>query len=221
MRRILLEIEYTGTNYAGWQRRQTVWPAAGAEETLSRASGRQSRTGASRTGRGRFPLGQAVPLHSPCSNPPTSSPLYQPHAPAGSSSRTRDGMCRPPCFTPVHDCGKRTPTLIVDRHGSPSCATRTLRVLPPIVWRRVVWPAARSLVPDFAAFQATGGTARTLSAPSQGGAVACGKRADLPDRRRRVLVQHGADHRGYADRDRSRQAGHGRVPAGIFLPKPA
>lgn len=165
MRRILLEIEYDGTNYAGWQRQTNGLAVQQVlEEALSRACGETiAVTGASRTDAGVHALGQAVHFDTACSIPPDKFPFVL-NTMLPPDIRAHAGREVPPGFhARFMTCGKRyTYRMIVDRHGSAILRNTHLRVLPPVDLEKM--RLACGTLPgthDFAAFQASGGTART------------------------------------------------------------
>ena len=77
MRRMLLTVEYDGTNYAGWQRQLNGLAVQQVlEEALSRACGAPiAITGASRTDAGVHARGQALHFDTESSIPPEKYPF--------------------------------------------------------------------------------------------------------------------------------------------------
>lgn len=165
LKRILLSVEYDGTNYAGWQRQQNGLAVQQAlEEALSRACGeRITVTGSSRTDAGVHALAQQVHFDTGCSIPPDKFPFVL-NTMLPPDIRVHTGREVPGDFhARFLSCGKTyTYRILNRRHGS-------------ALYRNLCWhvpvpldvSAMRESLPallgthDFAAFQAAGGTAKT------------------------------------------------------------
>ncbi|MBR4081649.1 MAG: tRNA pseudouridine(38-40) synthase TruA [Clostridia bacterium] len=165
MKRILLTVEYDGTNYAGWQRQINGLAVQQVlEETLEKATGEHIVvTGASRTDAGVHALGQAVCFNTESSIPPEKFPFVL-NTMLPRDIRVHTGRQVPEGFhARFMTCGKRyTYRIINSRHGSAIRRLSHVHVPVPLD----VMPmerAAQTLLGthDFAAFQAAGGTAKT------------------------------------------------------------
>ena len=165
MKRILLTVEYDGTNYAGWQRQINGLAVQQVlEEALSAATReRIVVTGASRTDAGVHALGQAVHFDTESSIPPEKFPFVL-NTILPRDVRVLTGREVPADFhARFMTCGKQyTYRIINTRHGSAIRRNTHVHVpvaldLPPMQ------RAAQALLGkhDFAAFQASGGTAKT------------------------------------------------------------
>ena len=165
MKRILLTVEYDGTNYAGWQRQLNGLAVQQVlEEALSQATHeRIVVTGASRTDAGVHALGQAVHFDTESSIPPEKFPFVL-NTMLPRDVRVLTGREVPADFhARFMTCGKQyTYRIINTRHGSAIRRNTHVHVpvaldLPPMQ------RAAQTLLGkhDFAAFQASGGTAKT------------------------------------------------------------
>lgn len=165
MRRILLTIEYDGTAYSGWQRQQNGLAVQQVvEEALSRATGEKIViTGASRTDAGVHALGQAAHFDTASSIPPEKYPFVL-NTMLPRDIRVQSGREVPPGFhARFMTCGKRyTYRIINSRHGS--ALRRNSHAHVPVA---LDVQAMRDALPlllgthDFAAYQASGGTAKT------------------------------------------------------------
>lgn len=165
MKRVLLSVEYDGTNYAGWQRQSNGLAVQQVlEEALSRACGETvAATGSSRTDAGVHALAQQVHFDTASSIPPDKFPFVL-NTMLPPDIRVQSGRQVPADFhARFLACGKTyTYRILNRRHG---CA----------LLRNVCWhvPVPLDLTPmrkalsdlpgahDFAAFQAAGGTAKT------------------------------------------------------------
>ena len=165
MKRILITVEYDGTGYSGWQRQLNGLAVQQVlEEALERATGqRVVVTGASRTDAGVHALGQAVHFDTPSSIPPEKYPFVL-NTMLPRDIRVLTGREVPADFhARFMTCGKQyTYRMIHTRHGSAIRRNTHVHVplpLDPAPMRR----AALTLLGkhDFAAFQASGGTAKT------------------------------------------------------------
>lgn len=165
MKRILLTVEYDGTNYSGWQRQLNGLAVQQVlEEALSRATGESIVvTGASRTDAGVHALGQAVHFDTASSIPPEKYPFVL-NTMLPRDVRVLTSREVPPDFhARFMTCGKQyTYRMINTRHGS--AIRRNTHVHVPLVLDLApMQRAAMTLLGthDFAAFQASGGTAKT------------------------------------------------------------
>lgn len=164
-KRVLLTVEYDGTNYAGWQRQSNGLAVQQVlEEALEKACGTFIRvTGASRTDAGVHALGQAVMFDTTSTIPADRFPFVL-NTMLPPDVRVQTGREVPHGFHPrFMTAGKRyTYRIINRRHGSALMRNTHLHVPLPLddgLMRR----AAQDLLGthDFAAFQASGGTAKT------------------------------------------------------------
>ena len=165
MRRILLTVEYDGTNYAGWQRQINGLAVQQVlEEALTKATHEPIViTGASRTDAGVHALGQAVHFDTASSIPPEKYPFVL-NTMLPRDVRVLTGREVPPDFhARFMTCGKQyTYRIINTRHGS--AIRRNTHVHVPVPLELApMQRAAQTLLGqhDFAAFQASGGTAKT------------------------------------------------------------
>lgn len=165
MRRILLTVEYDGTNYAGWQRQCNGLAVQQVlEETLARACGeRIAVTGASRTDAGVHALGQAVHFDTATRIPPEKFPFVL-NTMLPPDIRVHTGREVPPDFhARFMTCGKTyTYRILNSRHGTAIRRHTHVHVPVPLSLEPMQRAAAQLLgTHDFAAFQASGGTAKT------------------------------------------------------------
>ncbi len=165
MKRILLTLEYDGTNYSGWQRQYNGLAVQQVlEEALSAACREKiAVTGASRTDAGVHALGQAAHFDTNCGIPPEKFPFVL-NTMLPPDIRVHTGRQVPPDFhARFMTGGKRyTYRIINSRHGS--ALKRNTHVHVPVPLDETTMArAAETLLGehDFAAFQASGGTART------------------------------------------------------------
>lgn len=165
MKRILLTVEYDGTAYAGWQRQLNGLAVQQVlEEALHRATGESiTVTGASRTDAGVHALGQAVHFDTASSIPPEKYPFVL-NTMLPRDVRLLSGREVPPDFhARFMTCGKQyTYRIINSRHGS-AIRRNTHTHVPVPLDMAPMERAAQTLLGrhDFAAFQASGGTAKT------------------------------------------------------------
>ena len=165
MSRILLTVEYDGTNYAGWQRQLNGLAVQQVlEEALSRACGETiTVTGASRTDAGVHALGQRVHFDTASRIPPEKYPFVL-NTLLPPDIRVHAGQAVPPDFhARFLAAGKRyTYRIVNSRHGSALLRHTHVHVPVPldIGLMRASLPALTG-THDFAAFQAAGGTAKT------------------------------------------------------------
>ena len=165
MRRILLTLEYDGTAYSGWQRQYNGLAVQQVlEEALAQATGETiAVTGASRTDAGVHARGQAAHFDTGSTIPPEKYPFVL-NTMLPRDIRVQTGREVPPDFhARFMTCGKRyTYRIDNSRHGSALLRLTQAHVPVPldIVPMR---QAARTLLGqhDFAAYQASGGTAKT------------------------------------------------------------
>lgn len=165
LRRILLTIEYDGTNYSGWQRQYNGLAVQQViEEALTRACGESiTVTGASRTDAGVHALGQACHFDTHSCIPPEKYPFVL-NTMLPRDIRVHTGREVPLAFHARFMTGRKRYTyrIINSRHGSAIRRNTHVHVPVPLEiepMRR----AAQTLLGqhDFAAFQASGGTAKT------------------------------------------------------------
>lgn len=165
MQRILIAIEYDGTNYAGWQRQLNGLAVQQVvEEALSRACGETIViTGASRTDAGVHALGQMAHFDTNSRIPPEKYPFVL-NTMLPRDVRVWRGQAVPDGFhARFMTCGKLyTYRIINSRHGS-ALHRNTHAHVPVPLDADAMHAAAQSLLGkhDFAAFQAAGGTAKT------------------------------------------------------------
>ena len=165
LRRILLTVEYDGTNYSGWQRQYNGLAVQQVvEEALTRACGETIVvTGASRTDAGVHALGQAFHFDTHSRIPPEKYPFVL-NTMLPRDIRVHTGREVPFEFHARFMTGRKRYTyrIINSRHGSGIRRNTHVHVPVPLdiePMRR----AAQTLLGkhDFAAFQASGGTAKT------------------------------------------------------------
>lgn len=165
MKKLFLTVEYDGTAYSGWQR-QINGPSVQQtlEEALSSACGHDVRiTGASRTDAGVHALAQAFCFDTGCTIPPDKFPFVLNNM-LPPDIRVHSGREVPPAFHPRFlACGKTyTYRICNSRHGT--AIRRNTHFHVPVPLDDSLMREALSLLPgthDFAAFQASGGTAKT------------------------------------------------------------
>lgn len=165
MKRILLTLEYDGTNYSGWQRQYNGLAVQQVlEEALSAACREKiAVTGASRTDAGVHALGQAAHFDTNCGIPPEKFPFVL-NTMLPPDIRVHTGRQVPPDFhARFMTGGKRyTYRIINSRHGS--ALKRNTHVHVPVPLDEAAMARAVETLlgeHDFAAFQASGGTAKT------------------------------------------------------------
>ena len=165
MKKILLTVEYDGTAYAGWQRQLNGLAVQQVlEEALSAACGHPvTVTGASRTDAGVHALAQKAHFETDSSIPPEKYPFVLNNL-LPPDIRVQQGQAVPPAFHARFLSAGKTYTyrILNSRHAS---------ALRRNTWAHV--PVPLSLAPmleavadlpgthDFAAFQASGGAAKT------------------------------------------------------------
>lgn len=165
LRRMLLTVEYDGTAYSGWQRQYNGLAVQQVlEETLTRACGEKiAITGASRTDAGVHALGQACHFDTHSAIPPHKYPFVL-NTMLPRDIRVHTGREVPPDFHARFMTGGKTYTyrIINSRHGSALKRNTHLHVPVPLDTAPME-RAAQTLLGqhDFAAFQASGGTAKT------------------------------------------------------------
>lgn len=165
MKRILLTVEYDGTNYAGWQRQINGLAVQQVlEEALARATHEQIVvTGASRTDAGVHARGQAVHFDTASSIPPEKYPFVL-NTMLPRDVRVLTGREVPAGFhARFMTCGKQyTYRIVNSRHGS-ALRRNSHAHVPLDLDEAAMERAAQTLLGthDFAAFQASGGTAKT------------------------------------------------------------
>lgn len=165
MKRILLTVEYDGTAYAGWQRQLNGLAVQQVlEEALHRATDEViTVTGASRTDAGVHAHGQAVHFDTVSSIPPEKYPFVL-NTMLPRDIRALSGRQVPADFhARFMTCGKQyTYRIINSRHGS-AIRRNTHTHVPVPLDVPPMERAAQTLLGkhDFAAFQASGGTAKT------------------------------------------------------------
>ena len=162
---MLLTVEYDGTAYSGWQRQYNGLAVQQVlEETLTRACGEKiAITGASRTDAGVHALGQACHFDTHSAIPPHKYPFVL-NTMLPRDIRVHTGREVPPDFHARFMTGGKTYTyrIINSRHGSALKRNTHLHVPVPLDTAPME-RAAQTLLGqhDFAAFQASGGTAKT------------------------------------------------------------
>ena len=165
MKRILLTVEYDGTNYAGWQRQLNGLAVQQVlEETLQKATKeRIVVTGASRTDAGVHALGQAVHFDTESRIPPEKYPFVL-NTMLPRDVRVHTGREVPEGFhARFMTCGKRYTYRIVNSRHASAIRRNTHVHVPLPLDLAPMQEAAKQLLGthDFAAFQAAGGTAKT------------------------------------------------------------
>ncbi|MBQ9251227.1 MAG: tRNA pseudouridine(38-40) synthase TruA [Clostridia bacterium] len=166
MKRILLSVEYDGTNYAGWQRQSNGLAVQQVlEEALARATGVPSLTvtGSSRTDAGVHALAQQVHFDTESSIPPEKYPFVL-NTQLPPDIRVKTGREVPQDFhARFLSCGKTyTYRILNSRHGS--ALYRNLCWHVPVPLDTAAMEASLPALlgtHDFSAFQAAGGTAKT------------------------------------------------------------
>ena len=165
LKRMLLTVEYDGTAYSGWQRQYNGLAVQQVlEEALTRACGEKiAITGASRTDAGVHALGQACHFDTHSAIPPHKYPFVL-NTMLPRDIRVHTGREVPPDFHARFLTGGKTYTyrIINSRHGSALRRNTHLHVPVPLDIAPME-RAAQTLLGqhDFAAFQASGGTAKT------------------------------------------------------------
>ena len=165
MKRVLLSVEYDGTNYAGWQRQSNGLAVQQVlEKALSEACGEPvSATGSSRTDAGVHALAQQVHFDTASSIPPEKFPFVL-NTVLPPDIRVQSGREVPADFhARFLSCGKTyTYRILNRRHGS--ALLRNVSWHVPVPLDLPAMRNALSALPgthDFAAFQAAGGAAKT------------------------------------------------------------
>ena len=164
-RRILLTIEYDGTAYSGWQRQYNGLAVQQLiEEALTRATGEAiTITGASRTDAGVHALGQCAHFDTSSRIPPEKYPFVL-NTMLPRDIRVQAGREVPDGFhARFMTCGKRyTYRILNSRHGS-AIRRNTFAHVPIPLDLDAMRQALPTLLGthDFAAYQASGGTAKT------------------------------------------------------------
>lgn len=165
MKRILLTVEYDGTNYAGWQRQINGLAVQQVlEEALQKATKeRIVVTGASRTDAGVHALGQAVHFDTESRIPPEKYPFVL-NTMLPRDVRVHTGREVPEGFhARFMTCGKRYTYRIVNSRHASAIRRNTHVHVPLLLDLAPMQEAAKQLLGthDYAAFQAAGGTAKT------------------------------------------------------------
>ena len=165
MKRILLTVEYDGTNYAGWQRQINGLAVQQVlEEALQKATKeRIVVTGASRTDAGVHALGQAVHFDTESRIPPEKYPFVL-NTMLPRDVRVHTGREVPEGFhARFMTCGKRYTYRIVNSRHASAIRRNTHVHVPLPLDLAPMQEAAKQLLGthDYAAFQAAGGTAKT------------------------------------------------------------
>ena len=165
MKRILLTVEYDGTNYAGWQRQINGFAVQQVlEEALQKATKeRIVVTGASRTDAGVHALGQAVHFDTESRIPPEKYPFVL-NTMLPRDVRVHAGREVPEGFhARFMTCGKRYTYRIVNSRHASAIRRNTHVHVPLPLDLAPMQEAAKQLLGthDYAAFQAAGGTAKT------------------------------------------------------------
>lgn len=165
MKRILLTCEYDGTSYVGWQRQINGLSVQQVlEETLSSCCHEDIQvTGSSRTDAGVHAKGQMVHFDTSSSIPPEKFPFVL-NTMLPPDIRIQSGREVPPAFhARFLSCGKLyTYRMINNAHGSALWRLRAVHVPVHLDLDRMQLAAQTLLgTHDCAAFQASGGTAKT------------------------------------------------------------
>ena len=165
MTRILLTVEYDGTGYAGWQRQLNGLAVQQVlEEALSSACGHPvTVTGASRTDAGVHALDQKVHFDTDSSIPPEKYPFVL-NTLLPPDIRVLDGREVPADFhARFLTSGKTYTSRIWNARHASAMRRNTHWHVPVPLDEKPVREALESLPGkhDFAAFQASGGTAKT------------------------------------------------------------
>lgn len=166
MRRILLTLEYDGTAYSGWQRQENGLAVQQVlEEALRRATGEENLTvtGASRTDAGVHARGQAVHFDTESAIPPEKYPFAL-NTMLPRDIRVQAGREVPPDFhARFMTCGKRYTYRIDNSRHSHALSRLNHAHVPLPLTLAPMRDAAQTLLGkhNFAAFQASGGTAKT------------------------------------------------------------
>ncbi len=165
MKRILLTVEYDGTNYAGWQRQLNGLAVQQVlEEALQKATKEPIVvTGASRTDAGVHALGQAVHFDTESRIPPEKYPFVL-NTMLPRDVRVHAGREVPEGFhARFMTCGKRYTYRIVNSRHASAIRRNTHVHVPLSLDLAPMQEAAKQLLGthDYAAFQAAGGTAKT------------------------------------------------------------
>lgn len=165
MNRILLTVEYDGSSYAGWQRQVNGLAVQQVlEEALSASCGHPvSATGSSRTDAGVHARMQMVHFDTSCTIPPEKYPFVLNNL-LPADIRVQDSMEVPRDFHARFLTSGKTYTyrILNSRHGS-ALLRNTYWHVPVPLDTDVMHEALMHLpgTHDFAAFQASGGSART------------------------------------------------------------
>jgi len=163
--RILLTLEYDGTDYAGWQR-QLNGPSVqeALEDALRRATGTDTRiTGASRTDAGVHALGQRAHFDTASSIPPDGYPLVLGTLLPRDIAVTQSVAVPDSVHARFSAKGKEYTYRILNRR-SPSALRRRFTAHVPVP---LCFEAMMQALPmlegthDFAAFVAAGGSQKT------------------------------------------------------------
>ena len=165
MKRILLTCEYDGTSYVGWQRQINGLSVQQViEDTLSECCRETIQvTGSSRTDAGVHANGQMIHFDTSSSIPPEKFPFVL-NTMLPPDLRIQAGREVPPAFhARFLSCGKLyTYRIINNAHGSALWRLRACHI-PVQLDMNAMLLAAQTLIGthDCAAFQASGGTAKT------------------------------------------------------------
>lgn len=165
MKRVLLSVEYDGTNYAGWQRQSNgIAVQQVMEEALTKACGHAvCATGSSRTDAGVHALAQKVHFDTDCSIPPEKFPFVL-NTMLPPDVRVHSGMEVPSDFHARFLSSGKTYTyrFLNSRHGSALYRNLCWHIPVPLD-SSLMSASLPSLIGehDFSAFQASGGTAKT------------------------------------------------------------
>ena len=165
MKRILLTVEYDGTDYAGWQRQNNALSVQQVlEEILTKACGHPVRvTGASRTDAGVHALDQKVHFDTDCSIPPDKYPFVLNNL-LPADIRIQASREVPPDFHARFLSAGKTYTYRIWNARHASALKRNFTWHVPVPLDMSLMEAALPVLEgthDFAPFQAAGGTART------------------------------------------------------------
>lgn len=164
-RRILLTLSYDGTGYAGWQRQANALAVQEVlEKALHRATGEaMGVTGASRTDAGVHALGQAAHFDTSCSIPPEKFSFVL-NTMLPPDIRVLFSRQVPNDFHARFSAKGKTYTYRIHNAPHASALMRSMSAHVPVPLDEAAMDEAAQLIVgthDFAAFQASGGTAKT------------------------------------------------------------
>lgn len=164
-RRVLLDISYDGTGYSGWQRQENAMSVQQRlEEALQKALRKKtSVTGASRTDAGVHALHQAAHFDTDSTIPDEKFPFVLNNL-LPYDIRVLGARPVPPDFHARFSCRGKTYTYRMHNAPHASALHRHFTVHVPVCLDEARMDGAAKLIlgtHDFAAFAATGGSAKT------------------------------------------------------------